>query len=67
MTGEGQPQHFPIIDRERGALDALPDRPATVDYASRPVLSMRYALPQRRYRNVSEFRRVQEWDGDWTL
>ncbi len=41
MTGEGQPQHFPIIDRETGALTAPPDRPRTVDYAGRPVLSVR--------------------------
>jgi peptide/nickel transport system ATP-binding protein len=41
MEGEGQPQHFPIIDRETGVLKTPPDRPATVDYASKPVLSVR--------------------------
>ena len=34
MTGNGQPQHFPIIDRKTGVLKAPPERPDTVDHVA---------------------------------
>jgi len=40
-AGTGQPQHFPVIDRQTGELKAAPQRPDTVDHNSRPVLSVR--------------------------
>ncbi|KKB12633.1 glutathione ABC transporter ATP-binding protein [Devosia geojensis] len=41
MTGKGQPEHFPVVDRKTGVLRPAESRPDTVDHAGQPVLSVR--------------------------
>ena len=41
MKGNGQPEHFPVVDRKTGILRAPEARPDTVDHASQPVLSVK--------------------------
>jgi peptide/nickel transport system ATP-binding protein len=40
-AGSGQPQHFPVLDRQTGELKVSPPRPDTVAHDSQPVLSVR--------------------------
>ena len=40
MKGNGQPEHFPVVDRKSGALRIPEPRPDTVDHAARPALSV---------------------------
>ena len=40
-TVSGQPQHFPVVDRETGELKIVPMRTDTVAHDTRPVLSVR--------------------------
>lgn len=41
MDGNGQPQHFPVIDKATGALRTPTQRSDTVDHGHEPVLSVR--------------------------
>ncbi|HWJ75158.1 MAG TPA: ABC transporter ATP-binding protein [Kaistia sp.] len=41
MTGNGQPEHFPVVDRKTGVLRVAEPRPDTVDHDSQPALSVR--------------------------
>jgi peptide/nickel transport system ATP-binding protein len=41
MSGNGQPEHFPIIDKKTGSLAIARPRPDTVDHRAAPVLSVR--------------------------
>jgi peptide/nickel transport system ATP-binding protein len=41
MKGNGQPEHFPVVERKTGMLREPIDRPDTVDHAGSPVLSVK--------------------------
>ncbi|MGV8951796.1 MAG: ABC transporter ATP-binding protein [Cypionkella sp.] len=41
MKGNGQPEHFPVVDRATGQLRAVEARPDTVDHAGQPALSVK--------------------------
>ena len=41
MGGNGQPQHFPVVDRKTGLLRAPAPRPDTVKHNAGPVLSVK--------------------------
>jgi peptide/nickel transport system ATP-binding protein len=41
MKGNGQPEHFPVMDRKTGVLRVSEPRPDTVDHAGKPVLSVK--------------------------
>ncbi len=41
MKGNGQPEHFPVVDRKTGVLRISEPRPDTVDHLSPPVLSVK--------------------------
>ncbi|MBZ9937226.1 ABC transporter ATP-binding protein [Mesorhizobium sp. BR1-1-16] len=51
MTGNGQPEHFPVVDRKTGVLRVAEPRPDTVDHASQPALSVRNLV--KRYDLIS--------------
>jgi peptide/nickel transport system ATP-binding protein len=44
MTGNGQPEHFPVVDRQTGTLRQPVDRPDTVDHSRPPVLSVEHLV-----------------------
>jgi peptide/nickel transport system ATP-binding protein len=39
--GNGQPQHFPILDRQSGQITSGAERPDTVDHKAEPVLRVK--------------------------
>ena len=41
LKGNGQPEHFPVVDRKTGVLRVPEPRPDTVDHDSRPALSVK--------------------------
>ncbi|HWU16807.1 MAG TPA: ABC transporter ATP-binding protein [Devosia sp.] len=41
MKGNGQPEHFPVVDRKSGVLRVAEPRPDTVKHDSPPVLSVK--------------------------
>ena len=41
MKGNGQPEHFPVVDRKTGVLRISEPRPDTVDHLRPPVLSVK--------------------------
>ncbi|MDB5528158.1 MAG: Glutathione transporter ATP-binding protein [Devosia sp.] len=41
MQGNGQPEHFPVVDRKTGILRVPAPRPDTVDHAAQPALSVK--------------------------
>ncbi len=41
MKGDGQPEHFPVIDKATGMLTDPQPRPDTVNHAAAPVLSVK--------------------------
>ncbi|UJW84777.1 ABC transporter ATP-binding protein [Devosia sp. SL43] len=41
MKGNGQPEHFPVVDRKTGILRVSEPRPDTVDHAGQPSLSVK--------------------------
>ncbi|MDM9625096.1 ABC transporter ATP-binding protein [Rhizobium sp. S152] len=44
MSGSGQPEHFPLIDKATGVLRKPADRPDTVDRSKPPVLSVEHLV-----------------------
>jgi len=40
-SGNGQPQHFPVLDRASGDIVVGPLRPDSVDHAAKPVLQVK--------------------------